>query len=94
MAKFEVRIGDELEISAVEVDTIESVMMLSNVSSAHRVFRMRENLTAIIMITLGISLIVATIIGFLDGTFNEVNSVWTAGAVPLGFVLRSYFDKG
>lgn len=94
MAKFEVCVGDEFEVSAVEVDSIESVVALSTVISTHRTFRMRENLTVFIMMTFGVSLTLATLIGFLDGTFNEVNSVWTAGAVPLGFVLRSYFDKG
>lgn len=94
MAKFEVCVGDEFEVSAVEVESIETVLALSTMSSTHRTFRMRENLTVFIMVTLGISLLVATLIGFFDGSFNEVNAVWTAGGVPLGFVLRSYFDKG
>ena len=94
MTKFDVCVGNDFEVFAVDVETIESVVALSTVASTHRTFRMRENLTMLIMMTFGISLGVATCIGLFDGTFNEVNSVWTAGAVPLGFVLRSYFDKG
>jgi hypothetical protein len=94
MPKFDVCVGEEFEVSAVEVESIETVLALSTVSSTHRTFRMRENLTVFIMVTLGISLLVATLIGFFDGSFNEVNAVWAAGGAPLGFVLRSFFDKG
>jgi hypothetical protein len=94
MTKFEVCVGTEFEVSAVEVGSIETVLALSAVSSTHRTLRMRENLTVFAMVVLGISLLVATLIGLFDGSFNEVNAVWTAGGVPLGFVLRTYFEKG
>ncbi|RZL81667.1 MAG: hypothetical protein EOP66_05695 [Sphingomonas sp.] len=94
MTKFEVRLSDEFEISGVEVDSVEVVKAVSDVSIAQRTVKVREKLAFLSVAALGASLAIATWIGFNDGSYNEVVSVWAAGAVPLGFVLRAYFDKG
>jgi hypothetical protein len=91
--RFEVTIGEDFGVKAVAVDTVETVRELSAVFDACRKTRMRERLTYGFLGSLGCALLVSALIGFRDGSFDEAGTVWALGAAPLGFVLRTYFDR-
>ncbi len=92
MAKGKVIVGEEFEVSAVNAEG-ENGVDGYEVGILERTLKTRDTLTYLYVGLLGCALVVATGIGLRDGSFDEVNAVWVAGAAPLGYVLRAYFGK-
>jgi hypothetical protein len=93
MGRYEVVVGDDFEIVAMEIEDVEDVAELSRIAERRANQRVQERLTYLIFGTIVSALLIATAIGIYDGGFNEVGSVWSAAALPLGYVLKAYFDK-
>ena len=92
MNRFNVAIGEGFEVQAFELESIEYVDQLSRIQERRSRERVRATLSYCLLGSIGIALLLATAIGFYDGSFNEVDLVWGAAALPLGLVLRSYFE--
>ena len=92
MTKYQVKIGKDFEVEAVEVQSVEDVHELSKVASKCADRRMRERLTAATVCAVLIALAIATVIGLYDGSFDEVGYVWGAAALPLGYILKAFFE--
>jgi hypothetical protein len=92
MGRYNVVVGDDFEIEAFEVEDAEDVFKLSGIAERHAHQRMRERLAYLIFGAIFFALVIAVAIGFYDGSFDEVSSVWSAAALPLGYVLKAYFD--
>lgn len=93
MGLYNVVVGDDFEISAVEVEDVEDVCELSKIAERRRHQSVQQRLTYLILVAIIVALLIATAIGIHDGTLNEVGLVWSAAALPLGYVLKAYFDK-
>lgn len=93
MGRYKVAVGDDFEIEAVEVKDVGDVTELSRLAERRRNQRMQERVTYSIFGVIIFALLIATAIGVRDGTFDEVSYVWNAAALPLGCVLKAYFDK-
>ena len=92
MKRFEVTIGEDFEIEAFDLECIEDVAGLSDIVTSHRRSRTQERMAYILLGGIGFALAGAASIGIYDGTFNEVSSVWSASAFPLGYILKAYFE--
>jgi len=86
--------GDEFAVSTVTVEESEIIKTVSNVGIAERDAKVRQVLALAFVIILGVALFIAALTGFQDGSFDGVFRVWSAGALPMGFILRGYFGKG
>jgi hypothetical protein len=89
---YDVRIGNRLEVKSVKGVDVDEVVKLAEVAESDRKARMQERLAYLILGALTLALFIATGIGFVDGSYNEVNYVWSAAALPLGYVLKTYFE--
>lgn len=92
MGRYNVIVGEEIEIEAVEVENVKDVSELSGLAEGHAHRKMRERLVYLIFGAIFVALMIAVAIGYYDGSFNEVSSIWSAAALPLGYVLKTYFD--
>jgi hypothetical protein len=93
MKRFNVVIGEEFDVSAFDLESVEDVAEMARIATDQRRAKMRERVTSIILGSIGSMLIAAGVVGICDGSFDELGSVWTASALPLGFVLRTYFER-
>jgi hypothetical protein len=81
-------IGDVTEKDVLNVGLPESVELLS----AKHGIGMREVLTWAFLIGFAVALVLSALIGWNDESFNEFTTVWGAGAVWFGFLLKAYFS--
>jgi hypothetical protein len=93
MSRYEVVAGQEFEIAAVEVSDVAELVVLADIVERQQKARIRERLTYLIFGALLVAIAVAALVGYLDGTFDEIGYVWGAAALPLGYLLRTYFEK-
>jgi len=93
MSRYRVIVGREFEIEAVEVSDPAELVVLADIAERQTKARVRERLAYLIFGVLVFALLVATVIGCIDGTFDEVGYVWSAAALPIGYLLRTYFEK-
>jgi len=88
MPRFKVKVGTKLKVKSVKGVDVKDVAKLARIVEKRRKARMRERLAYLILGALVLALLVATAIGFSDGSYNELISVWGAAALPLGYVLK------
>jgi hypothetical protein len=93
MAKYKVTIGELFEVDGVEVEDVEAVERLSAVDERRRLARDQARITYGVLGAMVLAVIAAAVMGWCDGTYNELNSVWNAGGVWVGLVLGRYFKK-
>lgn len=82
-------INEVTEKDATTVGLPESVELLS----VKHGIGMREVLTWAFLIGFAIGLSLSALIGWNDGSFDELATVWGAGAVWFGVLLRAYFPS-
>lgn len=93
--KYEVKIGRDFPVNrvtekdATDVGSPESVELLS----VKHGIGMREVLTWAFLIGFAVALALSALIGWNDGSFDELATVWGAGAVWFGVLLRAYFPS-
>ena len=93
MNRFNVTIGRDFDIKAFEIHDVGDVNELSKIEEWRSSASLRASLSYWILGSIAGALIFATAIGLYDGSFDEVGFVWSAAALPLGCILRSYFEK-
>ena len=92
MKRFKVTIGEDFDVQAFNLNDVGEVAELSAISAKKTREKVQERLTYLMLGGIALALVIATAIGAIDGSFNEVVSVWVAVAVPLGYVLKAYFE--
>lgn len=92
MKRFEVVVGEDFEIEAFEVECVGDVAELGSIVANYRRSRAQERIAFLLLGGIGIALAVAGSIGIYDGSFNEIGSVWSASALPLGYILKAFFE--
>lgn len=93
MAKYEVSIGEEFAIDGVEIEDIDAVERLAAVDERRVKARDQVRITFGVLGLMVAAVGVATVIGWRDGSYDELNTVWNAGAIWVGVVLSPYFKK-
>jgi hypothetical protein len=93
MKRFDITVGDVFEVRAFDLVDIKDVSELARINGLVTRERLRSRLSYWILGSIALALLIATLIGLYHGSFAEVSYVWSASALPLGFVLRSYFEK-
>jgi|GEM_PF-5634904 len=92
MAEFTVKIGQQFEIDAVDVeDELAFLAAASDAAEKADDARTRGHTLIVLGLSAGLALAVATWLGVTDGSFDEVDAVWSAIAFPLGMVMERYF---
>ena len=93
MAKFKVSIGEHFAIDGVEVEDIDAVERIAAIDERRGVASDQARITYGVLGAMMVAISVATFIGWQDGSYDELNTVWNAGAIWVGMVLGPYFKK-
>ena len=93
MAKYDVAIGEEFSIGGVEIDDIDSVERLAAIDDRRRLSRHQARLTYGVLGVFVVAMAVSVLMGWRDGTYNELTGVWSAGGFWVGLVLGRYFKR-
>lgn len=93
MKRFDVVVGEDFDIDRFQVKSIEELDKISEIAERRFNRQFKSKLSLGILCGIALALAGATAIGLYDGTLNEVGSVWSAAALPLGLILRGYFEK-
>lgn len=93
MAKYKVTVGEPFGIDGVEIEEIEAVERLAAIDERRVIAREQSRLTYLVIGVMLVAMTVASVIGWLDGSYNELYAVWAAGSFWVGLVLGRYFKK-
>lgn len=93
MTRLNVICGNDFQIEAFGLESVEDVRILSAAMGESNSRRVKEQLTYFIMGSIILALLIATMIGLYRGSFEPVGLVWNAAALPLGCILKAHFDK-
>lgn len=94
MAKYKVTIGKPFAVDGVEIENIDSVERLAAIDERRALARDQVRLAYGVLGLMLAAVCLATLMGWRDGSYNELNTVWSAGGVWVGLVLGRYFKKG
>jgi hypothetical protein len=81
MNRFEVIAGKEFDVT-VGAESYED-----------RKARVQERLTYLIFGALILGLLFAAVVGVVTGSYDGLKGVWSAAALPLGYILKAYYDS-
>jgi hypothetical protein len=93
MAKYSVSIGKPFAVDGVEIEEIDAVERLAAIDERRALARDQSRLTYGVLGAMVAAVCLASFMGWYDGTYNELNTVWNAGGVWVGLVLGRYFKK-
>ena len=93
MAKYEVSIGEDFAVDGVEIEDIDAVERLAAIDEQRGISRDQTRITYGVLALMVAAMSVTTFIGWQDGSYDELNTVWNAGAIWVGMVLSPYFKK-
>ena len=91
MAKYKVRVGKDFEIYAADVEDAQVLEQTADLIDKAEKANTRRVLTYVSVTSVIAAISIATYLGLKDGTFNELNVVWTASSWVLAFILGAYF---
>jgi hypothetical protein len=93
MAKYKVTIGEPFAVDGVEIEDIEAVERLAAIDERRLLARDQARITYGVLAAMAGALGITTFMGWQDGSYDELNTVWNAGGVWVGLVLGRYFKK-
>ena len=93
MAKYEVAVGKRFAVEGVEIEDIEAIEKLAAIDERRDIARHQARITYAVLGFMACAIIATAILGWRDGTYDELNAVWAAGSVWIGMVLGRYFRK-
>ena len=93
MAKYKVSIGEPFAVDGVEIEDVEAVERLAAIDERRVLARDQCRLTYGVLGAMVVAVCMASFMGWCDGSYNELNTVWNAGGVWVGLVLGRYFKK-
>ena len=94
MKKYEVSVGQEFQIATINVDNAQPVLAAAHAAETISRARVRGRLAFLVTGAIALSLVVSATLGYVDGTYNEVDAVWERTQFILGYVLATYFATG
>lgn len=93
MAKYKVSIGKPFAVDGVEIEDVDAVERLAAIDERRALARDQGRLTYGVLGAMVVAVCLASVVGWRDGSYNELNTVWNAGGVWVGLVLGRYFKK-
>lgn len=91
MAKYNVTVGDDFVIEAIDIEDVTAVEVLAGVVE-RRARRKHEAVLAYAVLGFaGASLLISMSIGLFDGSFDELGGTWAVVSPWVGMVLGRYF---
>lgn len=91
MAKYNVTIGDDFVIEAIDIEDVTAVEALAGVVE-RRARRKHEAVLAYAVLGFaGLGLLISMSIGLVDGSFDELGGTWAVASPWVGMVLGRYF---
>jgi hypothetical protein len=93
MAKYKVTIGEPFAVDGVEIEDIEAVDRLAAIDERRLLARHQARITCGVLALMVAAMGISAIMGWRDGSYDELNAVWSAGGPWVGLVLGRYFKK-
>jgi hypothetical protein len=93
MAKYNVSIGKPFAVDGIEIEDVDAVERLAAIDQNRRLSLQQTRLTYGVLGVFVCAMILATLMGREDGSFDELRAVWGAGSFWAGLVLGRYFKK-
>lgn len=93
MAKYKVTIGEPFAVDGVEIEDVDAVERLAAIDERRALARDQARLTYSVLGVLLVAMGLATLMGWQDGSYDELYAVWSAGGFWAGLVLGRYFKK-
>lgn len=93
MAKYMVTIGEEFAVDGVEIDDIDAVERLAAIDARRRLSSRQDQFAFGVLGVFLVAIAISALMGWLDGTYDELGTVWSAGGIWAGLVLGRYFKK-
>jgi len=93
MGQYKITIGKEFNVEAVDVTDAEVLVAAANAAGRLEDANVRRLLAPSIAGFIMLALAVSAVIGYIDGTYDEIGATWNAAAFPLGYILATYFAK-
>ena len=92
MAKFNIKIGRQFEIDAVDIeDETDFLTAASDAAEKADDARTRARTLLGLGLAAALAMAIAAWMGIADGSFDEVDAVWSAIAFPLGVIIERDF---
>ena len=93
MAKYIVSIGKPFAVDGVEIEDVDAVERLAAIDERRVLARDQTRLTYGVLGVMIAAMGLAGLMGWKDGTYDELYAVWSAGGFWAGLVLGRYFKK-
>lgn len=93
MAKYKVTVGKPFAIDGVEIEDIEAVEKLAAIDERRDTARHQARITYGMLGFMALAITATAMLGWWDGSYNELNAVWASGSIWVGTVLGRYFKK-
>ena len=94
MAKYDVTIGDEFEVAGCEIESVDDVERLVALDERRQSFKHQMRLSYAVLAAFLLAATASAAIGWMDGTYNELNTVAVVGGPWASLVIGRYFRKG
>ena len=94
MSKYTMKVGKDFEIDVVDIEDVKILDGAANLIDKAEKANTRKNLTYIILFCIFVAILVASYLGYSDGSYDELSAVWTSSSWGLGFILGAYFVGG
>ena len=93
MAEYKVIAGEEFVVEAVKLKDIGAIERLAAILERRAMARHQARITYGVLGAMATALLASAIMGWSDGSYDELNAVWGAGGIWVGLVLGRYFKK-
>lgn len=91
MKRYKVTVGDDFEVEAFDFADEKVIEAASAAAVSWHSAKSRLVIAWGLLVAIGVALLITTLIGWKDGVYNEVSSVWNAAGPALGYILAKYF---
>ena len=93
MAKYKVTIGDDFTIEAVGVEDVGAVEALAAIAERRMANKREIRIAYAVLGFIVFAIAVSAILGWTDGSYDELDAVWSTGSIWVGVILGRYFKK-
>lgn len=93
MPRFEVKIGDEFEVAGFEIEDVDDIDRLADLDERRRKFKRQTHLIYGVLAVFVIAAAVSALLGWMDGTYDELSAVLAVGGPWAALVVQPHFKK-
>ena len=93
MAEFEVTVGDDFEVAGCKIKSVDDVERLAVLDERRKTFRHQMRLCYGVLAAFIVAVAASAVIGWRDGTYDELVAVVAFGGPWATLVVGRYFKK-